>query len=96
MFTYKTVTTNMSKKINEKLTKSFEKMSEALAHTADSMGDILDEAFNDINDMGESSSTEQNDGKTCITCNNGHVVIEGLVKSLKVNGVDLLFPKNPV
>jgi len=94
MFTYKTVTTNMSKKINEKLTKSFEKMSEALAHTADSMGDILDEAFND---MGESSSTtEQNDGKTCITCNNGHVVIEGLVKSLKVNGVDLLFPKNPV
>ena len=90
MFTYKTVTTNMSKK----LTKSFEKMSEALSHTADSMGDILDEAFND---MGESSSTtEQNDGKTCITCNNGHVVIEGLVKSLKVNGVDLLFPKNPV
>lgn len=89
MFTYKTVTTNMSKG----LTKGFEKMSEAF----EAMGEVFEDIGDTIGEVGDDlhqkfGTMVQNDGSVCITNNNGHVVIEGKVKSLKVNGVDLEVP----
>lgn len=89
---YKTLITNISKgadqsfetvikgteKVKDNMSKGFEKMSEAFEYIGDGMEDI----FKDL------GSSTQSNGDTTITNNHGHVVIEGKVKSLKVNGVD--------
>jgi len=88
MFTYKTVMTSMSKELNKGLTEGFNKIDEAF----ESLEEALDNTFKELGDELKGTKTEQNDGDTCITNNKGHVVIEGTVRSLKVNGVDLEVP----
>lgn len=88
MFTsYKTVFTEIGKnfskgasKIDKDLSKGFEKIAEAFEDIGDSIDDIFD---------GKEWSSTQNSGDTTITNNNGHIVIEGTVKSVKINGVDV-------
>jgi hypothetical protein len=50
---------------------------------------VEDDEDDDADDMCSSLTTKSDAGTICITNNNGHIVIEGKLKSLKVNGKDI-------
>lgn len=94
MFTKKTTTTffgeKASKKLDvafEKFDAAFEKMGDAFKETGNVFESILEGDENDTTCASLSTNSDQ--GAISVTSNNGHIVIEGKIKSIKVNGKDI-------
>jgi len=68
---------------------------EGVSKSLSEFGEQLDKSMEEI-EKGitnfESTITQVGDQKLDITSNNGHVIVEGPVKSLKVNGTDVVLP----
>lgn len=77
-YTKKVITNGKDTKID----KAFDKISDAF--------DLLGDTFENITECSDVPSSFQSTGDVTITNNNGHIVIEGKVKSLKVNGEDYI------
>jgi hypothetical protein len=83
---YKTTKTTTTYK--KALGKSFDAVFDSLKDTFDKASDL----FSDVSDDEDETpfGCAINDGTVSITSNNGHVVVEGDIKSLKINGKDIL------
>jgi N-acetylneuraminic acid mutarotase len=81
---------NIKNKFNESMDSLFEKV-DSIFEDVEKVVDSVDE--DDAEWQKGNSSSYQSSGGTTITNNNGHIVIEGKVKSLKVNGVDVELEK---
>lgn len=78
---YKKTTTTYRKALG----KSFDAVFDSFKDTFDKASDL----FDGIRDAEESDDCcAMNDGTVSITSNKGHVVVDGDIKSLKINGKD--------
>lgn len=100
-------TTKYTKRISKTLDKGMDSVFESMNTTFDKMNDLFkDIDLEDDEDEVEetvadpkcaSFSTLSDDGIIRITNNNGHLVIDGTLKSLKVNGANFdTFLTNPL
>jgi hypothetical protein len=83
-----------TKKISKTLDKGMDSIFESFNSACNQMNELFEDAdLDDDEDETEdlkcaSFSTLSDNGTIRITNNNGHIVIDGSLKSLKVNGVD--------
>lgn len=85
MWTTTTTIRKMSKKSKGKLDSVFESMEPLF----EKMTDALDLDDDDDEEREDPDCCAMADGVVSITTNKGHVVIEGELKSLKINGTDI-------
>lgn len=78
-------TRGLTTKIEEKLDSVFESMEPLF----EKMADALDLDDDDDEEREDPDCCAMTDGVVSITTNKGHVVIEGELKSLKINGTDI-------
>jgi len=91
-------TTTTKKIISKKLDKGMDSVFDSMNTVFDNMSDLFKDKEEESEDDSESQDDSDlkctaftvlsDDNIIRITNNNGHVVIEGVIKSLKVNGVD--------
>jgi LytS/YehU family sensor histidine kinase len=71
----------------EKFDSAFEKMGDAFKETEGIFESILEDNADDA--LCSSISANSDQGAISITSNNGHIIVEGKIKSLKINGKDI-------
>jgi len=77
------------KKLSDKTSKAMDSMFESMDGMFEKMNEIVSDVVSDDDDLLETEGVfkvDSDEGVISITANNGHLIIEGPLKSLRVNG----------
>lgn len=90
-----TTTKKTIKKLSDKTSKAMDSMFESMDGMFEKMNEIVSDVVSDDDDDDDDLletegvfKVDSDKGVISITANNGHLIIEGQLKSLKVNGVN--------
>ena len=88
-----TTTKKTIKKLSDKTSKAMDSMFETMDGMFEKMDEIVSDAISgddddDLLDTEGVFKVDSDKGVISITANNGHLIIEGQLKSLRVNGVN--------